>query len=184
DARGGNVAERRHQRFSYDGLDRLTRRVRGATAAYVVAAALLAPGWLYAGHKMLEKGPLPLTAVSRADFLDVQVPGHPAVRWLNREHGEDYTVMTLFGGRLRHYAQGRLYGDAWGPDGHRIIRRALHRGQLPAELERRDATYFLVDRQFIRGGLPDHFHRHFESVLDDGTYGLYRLQTKSRLQSK
>ncbi|MEO1370098.1 MAG: phospholipid carrier-dependent glycosyltransferase, partial [Acidobacteriota bacterium] len=117
-----------------DGLDRLTRRLRGPTASVAVAAALLAPGWLYAGHKMLEKGPLPLTAVARADFLDAQVPGHRAVRWLNLEYGDDYTVMTLFAGRLRHYARGRLYGDAWGPDGHRIIRRALHRGHLPDEL--------------------------------------------------
>lgn len=153
-------------------LERSARIVRQGPVALLVSGLLLLPGWLYAGYKILEKGPLPLDRTSRADFLEKQVPGYGGVRWLNERLGDDYVVLTLFAGRLRHYADGRLFGDAWGPDGHDRIRNALKAGELEEELDRRGAGYFLVDRTFVPRG-PEHLERGYRLVWQGGSFALY-----------
>ena len=162
-----------------DALDRGVGLVRRKHVAVLLGGFLLLPGWFYAGYKIHEKGPLPLSAAARADFLEAKVPGYGGVRWLNENLGEDYVVMTLFAGRLRHYAEGRLFGDAWGPDGHEKIRNALKAGQLGAELDRRDADYFLVDRTFVPRGL-EHLESGYRLVWQQDSFALYARDESPR----
>jgi hypothetical protein len=76
-----------------------------------LAAVLLLPGWLYAGHRVAQLGPPPVTATQRDALLARQLPLYPALRFLNRTHGSAYTAFGVGAENLQYYAAGRLLGD-------------------------------------------------------------------------
>lgn len=111
-----------------------------------LALLLVAPGPLYAVHKVAKLGVAPPASDgARAAFLDRQVPGHAALRHLEAERGARYVVYVLGAPDLTYYARGRLLGQARGP--HRVGRlrpllgdaAGLHRALLAT-----GADHFLV----------------------------------------
>src|SRR5262245_41889937 len=110
---------------------------RSAHAAVVVALILAVPGWAYACYRLARQGPVPVTPEARDAYLARWVPGYDAIAWLNRRHGADYTVYTLFGYRLTYYAEGRVSGGWTGPGRYdRVLANVSEPGRLDAELHR------------------------------------------------
>ncbi|MFP5284810.1 MAG: glycosyltransferase family 39 protein, partial [Thermoanaerobaculia bacterium] len=80
-----------------------------------LCAGCLLPGWLYALHRIERQGPVPLTPEAREAYLLEKLPVYPALSWLNRTRGSDYTVWALDAERMAWFARGRFLGDWIGP---------------------------------------------------------------------
>lgn len=147
--------------------------------AGLVAAALIAPGWLYAGYKISERGSLPVTAGQREAYLARQVPGYQALLEIERAEGSRYAVYALYGENLRYYASGRFVGDWFGPASFRQLQPLLRDGRaLYGELRDLGVCYLLIRRERPRAVLPrdEPARRHFELRASDESYALYRLR--------
>jgi 4-amino-4-deoxy-L-arabinose transferase-like glycosyltransferase len=136
-AAGVRLGRRLGRRLARRGaaLVPLLRRRAVETA---VVAAFLSPGAIYGAYKLWERGPLPIGAEEREQFLSRWVPAYRAITFLDRRHGDgEYTVYGLGFGPVRYYARGRYLGDrygvyGWGPvwswqqrpvDVHDVLRR-------------------------------------------------------------
>ncbi|MCP4660523.1 MAG: glycosyltransferase family 39 protein [bacterium] len=163
----------------------LTAVRRWATSRAVTwgaAALLVAPGPLYAVYKIHEQGGLPVTAEQREVYLSERVPGYAAIRWLNATEGPSYTAYGLFGERLHYYARGRFLGDWFGPMRFSRILATIHDGEaLHRELRGLGAGYFLVllGHPGIRVPQDAFFREHFEPVVTDSEFVLYRLAERA-----
>jgi 4-amino-4-deoxy-L-arabinose transferase-like glycosyltransferase len=146
----------------------------------VIIATLLAPGPLYAGYKIYEQGPLPVSREQRSSYLAKQVTGYSAIALLNQTRGSDYTVYTLWGEHLAYYADGRFLGDIFGPN--RISRispllrnsRALH-----GKLRSLGVDHLLILRHRRPVKLPTDrfFLQHFQTIAEDEDFILLVLQS-------
>jgi 4-amino-4-deoxy-L-arabinose transferase-like glycosyltransferase len=88
------------------------------TGRQVIAGAvfvLLLPGWLYVARHVRRLGALPVTAEQRNEFLAKRLPAYPAIRYLNRTSGRNYTVYAFHAENMAYFAEGRFLGDWFGP---------------------------------------------------------------------
>ena len=87
------------------------------TGAWVAAFATLCllPGWLYDGYRLLQLGPVPVTAAQRAAFLARELPVYPSIRYLNQACGGAFTVYALHAENMEYFAAGSFLGDWSGP---------------------------------------------------------------------
>lgn len=142
-----------------------------------LTSLLVAPGLAYAGYKIYEQGPLPVTAEQRLAYLARTLPGHATVQSLNRLEGGDCTVYALDGANLRYYSRCRFLGDVFGPARYSRVRAVLGDGEaLYDELRALGACYFLV-RRGPYALVPEDafFDRYFRPVREAGGFELYRL---------
>jgi hypothetical protein len=157
---------------------RLPKRLRTGAPAALLALALVAPGWLYAGYRLQRLGPLPVTAQERAAHLARVLPVYPAVEQLNREVRPGERTYLLFAEEMRYHLQGEVVGDWFGPHNYREIAPLL--GDPPALAGRLRAIgvdYLLIGK--TRGPLPSgvdaFWARDFVRIHDDAAAVLYRL---------
>lgn len=87
---------------------------RGPLLAGAVSVLLL-PGWFYVVWQIRRMGPLPVTAQQRNEFLSRRLPAYPAIRYMNRTHGRDYTMYAFRAENMVYFADGRFLGDWFGP---------------------------------------------------------------------
>ena len=80
-----------------------------------LAVVCLLPGWLYAGYRLAQQGPVPASAAARDRYLAARLPVWPAVRSLNRARGSAYTVYAFHAENMVYLADGTLLGDWNGP---------------------------------------------------------------------
>jgi len=110
------------------GLALLPVKRRLLAAAVFV---LLLPGWLYAAWQIRRLGAIPVTAEQRTEFLGRRLPAYPAIRYLNRTRGRDYTLYAFHAENMAYYADGRFLGDWFGPAS---FERVLASGATPEAL--------------------------------------------------
>jgi hypothetical protein len=147
------------------------------TALFVLLAFL--PGWLYAGYRLFQQGPVPVTAEARDRYLAAQLPLWPAVRFLNRTQGSRYTVYAFHAENMVFLAEGRFLGD-WNGPGSFAVMTPLARD--PAALYRKlrelGAGYLLaIDCCGLV--LPDEdpeFRARFQRIYSDGTSEIFALR--------
>lgn len=150
-------------------------------AVSLAAALLISPGLFWAGHKIRERGRLPVTVEQRAAYLERTVPGVAAIHTLNRRHGSAYVVYVLYGENLRYYAEGRFLGDWFGPARFSRVAAVLGDGRLlHRELRGLGACHFLIRHRRPQTLLPadDFFRRHFELLSRGADHALYRLTSE------
>lgn len=96
----------------------------------------LLPGLLFAGHKLHERGPLPVTSDAQRRYLANQVPGYLLLTEIQAREAADHRgVYTLGGEHLRYHSVGPIVGDWFGPNSYRSLLAAGETGA--AELDRR-----------------------------------------------
>ncbi len=142
--------------------------------------ACFLPGWLYAGYRIQRQGPPPLTKEGREAYLSHRLPSYPALSFLNRELGRDYTVWALHAENMAYFAEGRFLGDWVGPASfQRVLGASRDAGSLHRELRGLGATHLLIpDRRELTPPLPDDaaFRRWFRPVYQDPGARLYALK--------
>jgi hypothetical protein len=145
----------------------------------VLALAVLLPGWLYAGYRLVQQGPVPATAEARDRYLADRLPVWPAVRFLNQRYGSRYTVYAFHAENMMYLAEGRLLGDWNGPERFELMQ-PLTRD--PAALHRRlreiGADFLLVvDGKGVVLPYDDPvFRERFQRVYSDGTSEVFALR--------
>jgi hypothetical protein len=95
------------------GLARLPLNRRTLFAGTV--SVLLLPGWFYVVWQIRRMGALPVTALQRNEFLSRRLPAYPAIRYMNRTRGRDYTMYAFHAENMVYFAEGRFLGDWFGP---------------------------------------------------------------------
>ncbi|MGH9367163.1 MAG: ArnT family glycosyltransferase [Thermoanaerobaculia bacterium] len=95
------------------GLARLPLTRRPLLAGAV--SVLLLPGWFYVAWQIRGLGALPVTAQQRNEFLSRHLPAYPAIRYMNRTRGRDYTMYAFHAENMVYFAEGRFLGDWSGP---------------------------------------------------------------------
>jgi hypothetical protein len=88
----------------------MTRRLLAGAVS-----VLLLPGWLYVAWQIQRLGALPVTAQQRNEFLSRRLPVYPAIRYMNRTRGRDYTMYAFHAENMVYFAEGRFLGDWFGP---------------------------------------------------------------------
>jgi hypothetical protein len=139
---------------------------------------LLAPGWLYAGYKVAQAGPLPTTAEARHAYLTRRFPSYVIYQFLNETRGQDYAVYSLFDINMVYYAEGVFLGDIVGPARFPRITSKMGDSQaLYAELRGLGITHLAINTEKEVVQLPDDdfFRRHFRLVHQHATGVLYEL---------
>lgn len=163
-----------------------TRRRPEPVAAGLCLLFLL-PSWAWAGYHFVRQGPLPVTAEQRDRHLARSLPLWPAVDFLNRTRGSDYTVYGLHAEHVRYFAAGRFIGEWNGPA--RYVRLYPLLNDPPAlwrELRRLGADHFLVvEGTGIRLQEDDPaFQRLFRRVYSDAASEVFALRTSSSIRPK
>jgi hypothetical protein len=173
-------------------LDLITARSRpgwspARTRAFSVglAAALVLPGVLYAGFRLVRQGPPPTTAAARAAYLRRSVPLYAAVAHLSgRLHPGD-TVYGLFAERMRDYVPARFLGDWFGPYRYANLGGGSSRpDSLGATLRGWGVDFLLVERRTAAGKSfvePD-ARSGFELLYADESALLYALRPAAEPQ--
>ena len=162
------------------------RRWPVPTAAGLCLLFLL-PSWAWAGYHFVRQGPLPVTAQQRDLYLARSLPLWPALDFLNRTRGSDYTVYGFHAENVRYFAAGRFIGEWSGPA--RYVRLYPLLNDPPAlwrELRRLGADYFLVvEGTGVR--LPEDdpaFRNLFRRVYSDGAAEVFALRSSSSIRPK
>lgn len=163
---------------------RLGTRWRRPGVVAVFCFLLLLPGWLYAGYSIGRLGPLPVTPREREVYLTRRLPLYPALAWLNRTRGSDYTLYALYAENMTYFAAGRFLGDWNGPASFdRVLAAARDAESLHRELRRLGATHLLIPARGALGQavvppLPEDaaFRRWFELRYQDPGARLYALR--------
>lgn len=152
-------------------------RLRSLAPALCVACFL--PGWLYAGYRIQRQGPPPVTAEAREEYLS-RLPVYPALSFLNRTLGCDYTVWALHAENMAYFAEGRFLGDWTGPASYQRVLGASHDpASFHRTLRRLGATHLLIPaRREVAPPLPDDaaFRRWFRLVYQDQGTRVYELK--------
>jgi hypothetical protein len=107
-----------------------TRRPLLAGAVFV----LLLPGWFYVAWHLRRLGPLPVSAGQRNEFLSRRLPAYPAIRYMNRTRGRNYTMYAFHAENMVYFAEGRFLGDWFGPAS---FEKVLPSGATPEALHSR-----------------------------------------------
>lgn len=164
-------------------LTALSDRISGWGRSRLLAAALCAgcflPGWLYVLYRFHHLGPLPWTREGRESHLAEQLPVYPALAYLNRTLGEDYTVWAFHAENMVYYARGRYLGDWMGPASFGRVTAGLSGPEdLHGRLHRLGASHLLVPAR--SPGLPfaqdATWQTWFQSVYADSRAHVYRLR--------
>lgn len=157
-------------------------RLRSLIPALCLACFL--PGWLYAGYRIQRQGPPPMTGEGREAYLSRSLSTYPAVSYLNRTLGRDYTLWALFAENVTYFAAGRFLGDWSGPASfQRVMEASRDAGSFHRELRRLGATHFLIPARLLDGReltppFPDDaaFRRWFRLVYQNPGARLYELK--------
>jgi uncharacterized membrane protein YhaH (DUF805 family) len=158
-------------------LGRLPDRKRLLAAA--LCAGCFLPGWLYVFYRFHRLGPLPWTAAERESFLGRQQPYYPAVAYLNRTRGSEYTLWALHAESMPYYAEGRFLGDWVGPASfERVIAGVRGPGELHGRLRRLGAGYLLIPVRTNDLPFPEDaaWQPWFQPVYADSRARVYRLR--------
>jgi hypothetical protein len=153
-----------------------------------LALVLVLPGWLYAGYRIWLQGPVPATAEAREEYLLWQLPVYPAIRYLNQERGDRYTVYAFHAESMQYFAAGRFLGDWSGPARYDLVIPHLHDPEaLWRELRRLGADHLLVARG-TGVDLPVDdpvFPRLFRRIYSDTAAEVYELvRAMGRMSTK
>ena len=128
---------------------RLPSRLAGA-----LCLLCFLPGWLYAGYRIQRQGPPPVTDEGRAAYLAHKLPSYPALSFLNRTLGDDYTVWAFHAENMLYFADGRFLGDWNGPASFaRVQAGARDARSLHGALRRLGVTHLLIPARLANGGL-------------------------------
>ncbi len=118
----------------------ITRRL--LTAAVLL---LLLPGWLYVAWQIRRLGSLPVTAEQKNEFLERRLPAYPAIRYLNRTRGSDYTLYAFHAENMVYFADGRFLGDWFGPASFkRVLDTGVQLGAVHSRLSALGVDHLLV----------------------------------------
>jgi hypothetical protein len=148
-----------------------------------LALAVFLPGWLYAGYRFVQQGPVPVTAEARHRYLAGRLPVWPAVRFLNQRYGSRYTVYAFHAENMMYLAEGKLLGDWNGPERFDRMEPLIHD---PAALHRRlreiGADFLLVvDGKGVVLPYDDPaFRARFQRVYSDGTSEVFAVLSGPR----
>lgn len=152
-----------------------------------LSAAFLLPGWAYAGYRIYQQGPVLLTPEAREAYLARKLPVYPAVAFLNRTHGNGYTVWAVSAERMVYHARGRLLGDWIGTASYyRVLAGLQGPGDLHRRLRSLGAGYLLVPEgeKSPDADLPfpedAAFRRWFRPVYADPHARVYALAQEER----
>ncbi|MGB9661866.1 MAG: ArnT family glycosyltransferase [Moorellaceae bacterium] len=160
----------------------LLRRWSGhAVITGIIAILLVLPGWLYATHKVLEQGPVPVTQDQRDIYLARHLLSYPAYKFLNDLKGRNYTLYALYDENMAYFADGQFMGDWFGPARYSRIATKLGDSQgLYEELKTLGANYFLINKQRGKVELPDDgfFQSHFKLIYARAYVLLFELSEK------
>jgi len=148
--------------------------------AAALAVIVLLPGWLYAGYRLAQQGPVPATPAARDRYLAERLPIWPAVRFLNRTRGSAYTVYAFHAENMVYLAQGKLLGD-WNGPGRFALVQPLTRdpAALAAKLRELGADCMLVvdgSGVFLPATDPE-FQARFRRIYSDGAAEVFALTT-------
>ncbi|HEX9669223.1 MAG TPA: hypothetical protein VGC93_07030, partial [Thermoanaerobaculia bacterium] len=157
-------------------VERAAPRRRAALAALLAACCFL-PGWLYAGWRIARQGTPPLTAAARESYLARALPAYSALRFLDRRHGNDYTVYALHAENSTYYARGRFLGDWLGSAAFgEVLPLVSDPAAFHARLRAMGADHLLLVRGWDYGlGADPAFRRLFLEVYADRHARLFRL---------
>lgn len=146
----------------------------------LAALALVAflPGWIYAGYRLVQQGPVPTTAAARDRYLAERLSVWPAVRFLNRVRGSGYTVYAFHAENMVYLAEGKFLGDWNGPARFGLMEPLLRDpAALHRELREIGAGYLLIVSG--RGPAPPYddpeFRRRFQRVYSDGASEVFAV---------
>jgi hypothetical protein len=115
--------------------------------AALVAALLLAPGWLYAVYRLVEDGLPPATAAARETYLARRFPLYPALRHLDEARGPRHRVYAAYAETMAYFSRGVMLGDWTGPASFkRVLAGASDAEELAARLRGVGADFLLVPR--------------------------------------
>jgi hypothetical protein len=174
---------------SHRSVDRATRwQGRRRAATWALVALLFAPGWLYAGFRILRQGALPASGEAREAYLERQLPLYPAIRHLNRTLGAGYALYGLFGEQMRYFVQGRYLGDWAGRAPYQQVIPVLAEPEaLHRTLTGFGATHLLWPKTGDRRPpMPrgPAWERLFRTVFEDDGAAVYALESSAALKSR
>lgn len=147
-------------------------------AAILGALLLFAPGWAWTLLRLRERGPLPVSAQQRDDYLTRELPSYPAYKLLNDLNGRHYRLYALRDERMAYFADGVFMGDYFGTAKYsRILDNMDDSQRLYDELRSLQAGYFLVRNDLARVTLPHDgfFQSRFKLVYEHSGILLFEL---------
>jgi len=136
------------------GLDDFLRRLRqsrsravGELGAAALALILVTPATSWTARTLRWRGRLPVTPQQREAYLSRWLPVYPALQELNARFGSRYVVYVLFRENALYFADGRFFGDHFGPHRYSLVLGALENPPRLLEVLRgMGVTHLLVDR--------------------------------------
>ena len=149
---------------------------RGPLLAGAVSVLLL-PGWFYVAWQIRRMGPLPVTAQQRNEFLSRRLPIYPAIRYMNRTHGRDYTMYAFRAENMVYFAEGRFLGDWFGPASFgKVLAAGATPEALHSKLRALGVDYLLVTERAPPLPLDSpEFAKRFRIVYSDSRARVFAL---------
>lgn len=109
---------------------------------------LLLPGWLYVAWQIRRLGALPVNAGQRDALLARRLPVYPAIQYMNRTHGRDYTLYAFHAENMAYFADGRFLGDWFGPASfEKVLTSGASPEALHSKLRALGVDYLLVVKE-------------------------------------
>jgi Dolichyl-phosphate-mannose-protein mannosyltransferase len=139
---------------------------------------LLLPGGVYVAWQIGRLGPLPATAQQRREFLARQLPAYPAIDYLNRTRGRDYSVYAFHAENMAYFADGKFLGDWFGPASFAKIRASARTPEaLHSRLRALGVDHLLVvkNRAPALPLVDPRFAERFRSVYTDAHTRVFAL---------
>lgn len=139
---------------------------------------MLAPGIYWARYRVQSWGLPPLDPIEATAMLDRNVPGHPAITFLDRASAQNDIVYGLGREYLAwYYSRGTWIGDHSGPAEFQQMLEAGSTAELKRRLDALGAKWLVVSKKMIVPALasPD-VPKYFESVYDDESSIVYKLR--------
>jgi hypothetical protein len=134
---------------------RLPEWIRRPLPVGALALMLAACGPAYAIYKCVKLGAIPANDAARERFLDGQLPGYRAVRFLNERCGSSYTLYGINSENLTYYTQGRFLGQRSGAYPQVWFANLLSTPEaLHAALSRLSVDYLLLNHPRETGTMP------------------------------
>ncbi|HEX8253056.1 MAG TPA: hypothetical protein VF846_07925, partial [Thermoanaerobaculia bacterium] len=138
-------------------------------ATTLAAILAIAPGFAYAGYRVVLQGVPPATTAEQHAWLERRVPEYRAVRRAGAER-----LYACGGERLKAYAKGELLGDHTGPHSYeRVLAGADGTRAIAERMRRIDARYFLVAKRRCTSPRAD---GGMDLVYEDSDAQLWRVR--------